>query len=68
MHLYDAEFSTWASCMVRVSAILGPRGIRIYMYKCKKDTCIAIRGVVTKGGWVGKDRVRLARYARKDMK
>jgi hypothetical protein len=27
------------------------------MYRCKKDTCIAIRGVVTKGGWVGIDRV-----------
>ena len=29
------------------------------MYKCKKVTCIAIRGVVTKGGWVGIDSDRL---------
>ena len=36
------------------------------MYKCKKVTVIAIRGVVTKGGWVGKDRVCLARFTRKD--
>ena len=26
------------------------------MYKCKKVTCIPIRGVVTKGGWAGIDR------------